>query len=79
MSILSLAYHGLRAKDKTFNVTLQTNFDEGTGTVNVIPQDIGRVMLNLLNNAFYAVREKRNQSGDKYEPMVSISTEKIWR
>ena len=52
---LRLAYHGLRAKDKTFNATLQTNFDEKVSTVNVIPQDIGRVILNLLNNAFYAV------------------------
>jgi two-component system NtrC family sensor kinase len=73
---LKLAYHGLRAKDKSFNVTLQTNFDEGISTVNVIPQDIGRLILNLLNNAFYAVREQRNQNGDKYEPMVSISTKK---
>ena len=55
---LKLAYHGLRAKDKTFNVTLKTYFDERIGTINVIPQDIGRVMLNLLNNAFYAVHEK---------------------
>ena len=55
---LRLAYHGLRAKDKSFNVTLKTSFDERAHTVNIIPQDIGRVMLNLLNNAFYAVREK---------------------
>src|SRR4026209_2932514 len=55
---LRLAYHGLRAKDKSFNVTLQTNFDERVSTVNVIPQDIGRVILNLLNNAFYAVSTK---------------------
>ena len=84
---LKLAYHGLRAKDKTFNVTLETDFDEGVGAVNVIPQEIGRVILNLLNNAFYAVSAKASDyakaSSDKsakadgrYEPMVSISTEK---
>ncbi len=55
---LRLAYHGLRAKDKSFNVTLKTSFDEGGRVINIIPQDIGRVILNLLNNAFYAVREK---------------------
>jgi len=73
---LRLAYHGFRAKDKTFNATLKTNFDERVSNVNVIRQDIGRVILNLLNNAFYAVREQRSQMGDKYEPTVSISTEK---
>ena len=73
---LRLAYHGLRAKDKTFNVTLKTNFDEGIGLINIVPQDIGRVILNLLNNAFYAVSEKGTQTDDKYEPMVSMSTEK---
>jgi two-component system, NtrC family, sensor kinase len=71
-----LAYHGFRAKDKTFNVALKTNFDESIATVNVIPQDIGRVILNLLNNAFYAVSEKKKQVGDAYEPIVSISTRK---
>ena len=71
-----LAYHGMRAKDKSFNVTLNTSFDERIGNVNVIPQDIGRVILNLLNNALYAVSEKRKQTVDKYEPVVSISTGK---
>ena len=52
---LRLAYHGLRAKDKSFNATLKTDFDESIGNINIIPQDIGRVMLNLYNNAFYAV------------------------
>src|SRR5688572_21844831 len=55
---LRLAYHGLRAKDKTFNATIKTSFDEGIGNINIIPQDIGRVLLNLYNNAFYAVSEK---------------------
>ena len=52
---LRLAYHGLRAKDKSFNATLKTDFDESIGNINIIPQDIGRVILNLINNAFYAV------------------------
>jgi signal transduction histidine kinase len=73
---LRLAYHGLRAKDKTFNVTLKTNFDEGIGLINIVPQDIGRVILNLLNNALYAVSEKKKQSVDTYEPIVSINTRK---
>ena len=53
---LRLAYHGLRAKDKSFNATLKTDFDETIGKINVIPQDIGRVILNLITNAFYAVQ-----------------------
>ena len=71
-----LAYHGLRAKDKSFNATMQTDFDESIGKVNVIPQDIGRVILNLINNAFYAVDEKKKQSQNGYEPTVSVSTKK---
>jgi signal transduction histidine kinase/ligand-binding sensor domain-containing protein len=73
---LRLSYHGLRAKDKSFNVTLKTSFGEGIGAVNVIPQDIGRVILNILNNAFYAVRDKKTQEADGYEPTVSVSTMK---
>src|SRR5207248_183457 len=53
---LRLSYHGLRAKDKTFNATLQTGFDATIGRINIVPQDIGRVLLNLFNNAFYAVK-----------------------
>ncbi len=78
---LRLSYHGLRAKDKTFNATMQTDFDESVGKINIIPQDIGRVLLNLYNNAFYAVAEKKNAStgsaGQQYEPTVSVSTKKI--
>jgi signal transduction histidine kinase len=55
---LRLAYHGWRAKDKSFNVTIKTDFDETIGIVNVVPQEIGRVILNLISNAFYAVSEK---------------------
>ena len=59
---LRLAYHGLRAKDKSFNATMKTDFDETIGNINIIPQDIGRVVLNLINNAFYAVDEKKKTS-----------------
>jgi len=74
---LRLAYHGLRAKDKSFNATLKTEFDETLGKINVIPQDIGRVILNLITNAFYVVDEKRRQStenGQPYEPTVTVKT-----
>jgi len=73
---LRLAYHGIRAKDKSFNATMKTDFDESVGKINIIPQDIGRVILNLINNAFYAVDEKRKQNLNGYEPTVSVSTKK---
>ncbi len=73
---LRLAYHGLRAKDKSFNATTQTDFDESIGNINIVPQEIGRVILNLITNAFYAVTEKKKQLGDAYEPTVSVSTKK---
>jgi signal transduction histidine kinase len=86
---LRLAYHGLRAKDKTFNATMKTDFDEslsadeaGIGSIKIVPQDIGRVILNLLTNAFYAVNEKAlsavaTPTAVDYEPTVSISTKKV--
>ena len=73
---LRLAYHGLRAKDKNFNTEMRTEFDSSIGKINVIPQDFGRVILNLINNAFYAVDEKKKQLGDGYKPMVSVSTKR---
>ena len=84
-----LAYHGLRAKDKSFNATLETDFDKQIKTINIIPQDIGRVILNLFTNAFYAVAERKitvekDLSGFKnltgltiYQPTVSVSTKKM--
>ncbi len=73
---LRLAYHGLRAKDKTFNADFKTEFDPDLPKINVIPQDIGRVLLNLINNAFYAVAERqKNLSGlESYKPTVTVST-----
>jgi two-component system NtrC family sensor kinase len=75
---LRLAYHGLRAKDKSFNATLETDFDKNIGKVYVIPQDMGRVILNLITNAFYAANERKNTSEDQdYKPTVSVSTKKL--
>lgn len=73
---LRLAYHGFRAKDKSFNVTIATDFDETIGTINIIPQDMGRVILNLITNAFYVVTEKKKSSVENYEPTVTIKTQK---
>jgi len=80
---LRLSYHGFRAKEKAFNAALQTDFDESVGKINIIPQDIGRVLLNLYNNAFYALSEKKKHAPQSpkgevtYEPTVSISTKKL--
>jgi len=76
---LRLAYHGSRAKDKSFNARLETHFDDSIGRINIVPQDIGRVILNLINNAFYDVNEKvKLQSAlGGYEPVVTISSRKV--
>jgi signal transduction histidine kinase len=74
---LRLAYHGLRAKDKSFNSKMETDFDQTIGKINVIPQDIGRVILNLITNAFYVVDEKKKSGLANYDPMVSVSTKKL--
>ena len=71
-----LSHHGFRAKDKSFNATLKTDFDEKIGDINIIPQDIGRVILNLINNAFYAVDVKKRQNLNGYEPAVLVTTRK---
>jgi|GEM_PF-177360 len=73
---LRLSYHGLRAKDKAFNATMKTDFDESIGKINIIPQDIGRVLLNLFNNAFYAVNQQKSKNLISYEPTVSVTTKK---
>jgi len=81
---LRLAYHGLRAKDKSFNSNFETDFDKSIGKISIVPQDMGRVILNLVTNAFYAVNEKRKTESGRlkaeskaYEPTVSISTKKL--
>ncbi len=78
---LRLSYHGLRAKDKSFNALMETSFDETIGKLNVIPQEIGRVLLNLFNNAFYSVTEKKKNETvlglKNYEPQVTLITKKL--
>jgi signal transduction histidine kinase len=85
---LRLAYHGLRAKEKSFNATLLTDYDTAIGHINIIPQDIGRVLLNLITNAFYATNEKQKQkpsspkaeqgtTPDDYEPVITLATKRL--
>jgi ligand-binding sensor domain-containing protein/signal transduction histidine kinase len=71
---LRLSYHGLRAKDKSFNAIMETHFDPAAGKINIAGQDIGRVLLNLFNNAFYAVNEKKKTAVDAYQPTVQVTT-----
>ena len=73
---MRLSYFGLRAKDKSFNTAIETNFEAGLEKINLVPQDIGRVLLNLLNNAFYSVSEKKKLKGDYFKPVVTLSTRK---
>ncbi len=74
---LRLSYHGLRAKDQNFNADIKTDFDESIGKINVVAQDIGRVLLNLYNNTFYATNAKQKTADESYEPKVSVSTKKL--
>ncbi|MEP7228878.1 MAG: tetratricopeptide repeat protein [Ginsengibacter sp.] len=78
---LRLVYHGIKAKDKNFNADIKTDFDESFGKINIVPQDVGRVLLNLYNNSFYAVNEKLKAESSKlnadYKPLVSVQTKKI--
>jgi signal transduction histidine kinase len=74
---LRLAYQGFRARDKSFNATYSTEFDNGIGKVNIVPQEIGRVILNLINNAFYAVNERSKQGIHGYEPTVIVGTRRF--
>ncbi len=74
---LRLSYHGLRAKDKTFNAALETSFDDSIGKIKIIPQEVGRSILNLLTNAFYATNEKKKTAGENFLPTVRVSTRKL--
>ncbi|MGI8600228.1 MAG: ATP-binding protein [Chitinophagaceae bacterium] len=71
---LRLSYHDLRTKDKNFNAILETNYDPSVGSVTMVSQDIGRVLLNLFNNAFYSVAKKKEEAGKDYEPTVIVRT-----
>jgi len=74
---LRLAYHGLRARDKSFNAKFKTEFDHSVGKINIVQTDMGRVILNLINNAFYAVNEKQKQAANAYEPTVTIRSKRV--
>jgi signal transduction histidine kinase len=74
---LRLSYHGMKAKNKTFNAEIKTDFDTSIGKINIVSQDIGRVLLNLYNNAFYTVNEKKKFAEEDYQPTVSVSTKKL--
>ena len=73
---MRLSYHGLRAKDKSFNAKTETDFDSNIPKINIVSQDIGRVIINLFTNAFYSVMQKKKQLGDAYEPVISVKTNK---
>jgi signal transduction histidine kinase len=74
---LRLAYHGLRAKDKSFNADFKTDFDPDLPLINVVPQDFGRVLLNLINNAFQAVQEMSDKKTEGYKATVSVTTQRV--
>ncbi len=74
---LRLSYHGMRAKEKDFNAGIETGFDNSIRKINIVPQDIGRVLLNLYNNAFYATNEKKKTADENYKPLISVQTKKI--
>jgi signal transduction histidine kinase len=71
---LRLAFHGMRAKDKSFNSEMETDLDNNLGEVNVVPQDIGRVLLNLITNAFHALHQRKQAERDGYQPKVTLQT-----
>ena len=74
---LGLAFHGIRAKDRNFNAEIKTDFDGNIGEIKIVRQDIGRVLLNLYNNAFYAVNEKRKAAPESYQPTVAVQTIRV--
>jgi two-component system NtrC family sensor kinase len=73
---LRLAYHGIRAKDKSFDAKFEIHADSSVGKIYVVPEDMGRVILNLINNAFYAVNERSKKSNNDYEPTVTMTTQR---
>jgi signal transduction histidine kinase len=74
---LRLSYHGLRAKDKGFNAHIETSFDESIGKIEVVQQELGRVLLNLYNNAFYSANEKKKGLNGTFEPTISVITKRV--
>ncbi|MEO8233562.1 MAG: ATP-binding protein [Ignavibacteriota bacterium] len=74
---VNLAYHGMRAQNKEFNITIEKDYDETLEKINVVPQDISRVFLNIINNACYAANEKKKKSGNSFVPLLKVSTRKL--
>ena len=74
---VNLGYHGMRASDNSFNIKLESDYDPGVGMVTVVPQDISRVFLNMINNAFYSTAQKKKMLADTYFPVLKISTKNL--
>ena len=74
---VTLAYHGLRAKDKDFNITIEKSYDKTLEKINVVPQDISRVILNIVNNACYAANDKKKKTGSAFAPILKVSTNRL--
>jgi signal transduction histidine kinase len=74
---VTLAYHGLRAQDKDFNITIEKDYDNSIEKINVVPQDISRVFLNLVNNACYAANDKKRMNGNDFVPVLKVSTRNL--
>ena len=74
---VTLAYHGLRAQDKEFNITIEKDYDKTLEKINVVPQDISRVFLNIINNACYAAYDRKKKSGDDFKPVIKVSTKNL--
>jgi signal transduction histidine kinase len=71
---VALAYHGLRAQDKEFNITIEKDYDRSIEKINIVPQDISRVFLNIINNACYAAHDKKKKTSDDFSPVLNVST-----
>jgi signal transduction histidine kinase/HAMP domain-containing protein len=74
---VALGYHGLRATDNSFNIKIETDYDQSLGQIRVVPQDLSRVFLNLINNACYSTAQKKNSLADAYFPVLRVSTKRI--
>ncbi|HKJ80628.1 MAG TPA: ATP-binding protein [Ignavibacteriaceae bacterium] len=74
---VNLAYHGMRAQNKEFNITIEKDYDEALEKINVVPQDISRAFLNIINNACYAAYERKRTDGEDFSPMIKVSTKNL--
>ncbi|MFZ1292110.1 MAG: ATP-binding protein [Melioribacteraceae bacterium] len=74
---LNLAYHGFRAKDKNFNITIERDYDKSINKINIIPQNISRVFLNIINNALYAAYEKKRNTSEELNPLIKVATKNL--